>query len=534
MENNNSNNSNSCSRNINIIMEEIKRFLKGIEPREYQREIFKTCKAKNCLVVLPTGLGKTLIAIMLTIERMSKYPGEKVLMLAPTKPLVEQHKKAFEKYLPELFGDIQLFTGKIKAEKRKEIWEKADIIISTPQCIANDLKKNLYSLEDVCLLIEDEAHRCVKNYDYTYIAKRYNEQSKHKRIIGLTASPGSEQKKIKEICRNLLIEEVELRTRESKDVKQYLQELEFEKIPVEFPREFKEIKKLLESILNNYIHDLENRKVLFAPPTKTELLKVQKRISNLLNEKWNWNYIHALSSCAQAIRLQHAVELLETQSLESFAKYLEKLFKQAREGKSKGIKQLVSIPDFNKAYILAKELLLKNREHPKIEKLKEILEKKDKKDKIIIFTQFRDTINKIVKEINKITGIKAKKFVGQAGEEGMKQQEQKKIIEEFAEGKINVLCSTSIGEEGLDIPEVKTVIFYEPIPSAIRKIQRAGRTARLNKGELLILITKETRDEAFYYVSKARERKMHKTISRIKEDLSNKKMNTKEKQEILG
>ena len=73
----------------------------------------------------------------------------------------------------------------------------------------------------------------------------------------------------------------------------------------------------------------------------------------------------------------------------------------------------------------------------------------------------------------------------------------------------------------MDIPEVNTVIFYEPIPSAIRAIQRAGRTARLMEGKLIILITKDTRDETFYYVSRSREKKMHKIIGEIKEKLKN-------------
>ena len=103
-------------------------FLIGISPRKYQEKIFETCLRKNCLVVLPTGLGKTLISLMLTIERMKKFPGEKVLFLAPTKPLAEQHLSYFKKHLTELFGEIQLFTGSINAEKRKEIWKTSDII----------------------------------------------------------------------------------------------------------------------------------------------------------------------------------------------------------------------------------------------------------------------------------------------------------------------------------------------------------------------------------------------------------------------
>ena len=231
------------------------KFLKNIAPRKYQEKILETCIKKNCLVVLPTGLGKTLVALMLTIQRMEEFPGEKVVFLAPTKPLAQQHLDFFEQNLPELFGDMQLFTGMVKPEKRKEIWQTADIIFSTPQCVANDLRKNLYDLKGVCLLVEDEAHRCIKSYDYNYVARKYQEQSIHLRILGLTASPGSEAHKIKEICGNLSIEEVELRTRDSEDVKPYLQQLKFEKIMIDLPIEFIQIQDALVKLFNSYISD---------------------------------------------------------------------------------------------------------------------------------------------------------------------------------------------------------------------------------------------------------------------------------------
>ena len=502
-------------------------FLDNITPREYQEEIFKTCVEKNCLVVLPTGLGKTLIALMLTIERMKTFPGEKVLFLAPTKPLAEQHLKYFKKNLPELFGEMQLFTGSVNPENRKKIWQTADIIFSTPQCIANDLRKKMYSLQNVCLLIEDEAHRCIKNYDYKYIAEEYRAQSLHPRIMGLTASPGSEKSKIKDICKNLSIEEVELRTRESSDVKGHLQELEFEKRMLDFPPEFEEIRHVLLKLFNDYVSELRERKVLFGPASKTELINLQKKISaTLLSNNRNFNYMQGASACAQAIKIQHALELLETQTLEGFYKYLQGLFEQAAKKQSRGVVKLVSKPEFNFVFSQTNELLIKKREHPKMQELIKIIKEEKKENpkmKMIIFTQFRETASNISKRINELEGIKSKIFIGQAKKDsakGLNQKQQKKIIEEFSEGKINVLSATCIAEEGLDIPEVNIVVFYEPIPSAIRTIQRAGRTARLMKGKLIVLITKKTRDEAFFYVSKSREKKMKTAIESIKEDLN--------------
>jgi Fanconi anemia group M protein len=235
------------------------------------------------------------------------------------------------------------------------------------------------------------------------------------------------------------------------------------------------------------------------------------------------------SACSQAIKLEHALELLETQTLSSLYEYFHNLFQQARENKSKAVVNLVKQPEFNQAFVLLNELIAKKVEHPKLLKLKEILEnkiKENQKNKAIVFTQFRSTAVKICRELNSIQGINASVFVGQAirklksGEEsGLSQKEQNAMIVDFKEGKINVLVATSIGEEGLDIPEVNSVIFYEPIPSAIRKIQRAGRTARLMKGNLTILITRDTRDEAYYYASINREKKMHSAIKSVQETL---------------
>ena len=502
-------------------------FLENIKPREYQKNILETCKNKNCLVVLPTGLGKTLIALMLTIERMKKFPGEKVLFLAPTKPLIEQHLKYFKKHLPELFGDMQLFTGQVNSENRKKIFKTADIIFSTPQCIANDLKKEYYKLNEVCLLIEDEAHRCVKNYDYNYIAQRYKSQAGESfRILGLTASPGSETKKINEICKNLSIEQVELRTRESPDVKSYLKEREFEKIEIDFPEEFEHLKNMILKIYDAYIDELKVRGILFGPANKTRLIQLQKEISNNLSRgEKNYNYMLGASACAQAIKIQHALELLETQTVKSLNEYLEKLRLEARNRKSKGVIRLVAKTEFNYVYAQTNEFLAKGIEHPKLQYLIDIIKYEIKSNpnfKAIIFSQYRDTTQVIVEKISEIEGIHAKSFVGQAKKKtsGLSQKEQKKMLEEFSAVEINVLCATSIAEEGLDIPEVNAVIFYEPIPSAIRSIQRAGRTARLEKGKLIILVTKGTRDESYFYVSKAREKKMESAIQGIKDNFN--------------
>jgi Fanconi anemia group M protein len=448
--------------------------------------------------------------------------------MAPTRPLIEQHVEYFKKNLPDGFAQIDLFTGKTPSSQRKKIWQTAEFIFSTPQCISNDLKKNLYDLSEVCLLIEDECHRCLKNYAYTFISQKYKEQSKNPRVLGLTASPGSDKATIKKVCENLGISSVEIRTRDSKDVQPYLQEREFEKIEIDFPSEFEEIRQLMKDILNEKINALKNLHVLFGPPTKTALFECQRKMfANINSGGKNPSYFAGISACSQAIKIQHSLELLETQTLSSFINYLKNLFQEAQEKKSRGVQILTKDPRFTKAYTLATTLDL---EHPKLQKINEIVNdtlSKNPKAKIIIFAQFRETVKKISDNLSKSSAIKTGIFVGQAIKEheqgksftGLKQKEQKEMIEKFSSGEINILCATSIAEEGLDIPEVSEVIFYEPVPSAIRTIQRAGRTARLFPGKLKILITKNTRDQAYHYASQAKEKRMHRAIAQIKDEI---------------
>jgi len=505
-----------------------------LKPRDYQQAILNTALQHNTLAVIPTGLGKTLIALLLAIERLKQHPTSKIIFLAPTRPLVDQHFQTFQKQLPELFADLQVFTGSTPGKQRQKIFQTAEIIFSTPQCIVNDLKKCLYSLHDTSLIIFDEAHRCLKNYSYTQVVETYKRQSENPLILGLTASPGSEPTKIREICKHLDIKAIESRSRDSPDVKPYLQELEFQKVEVPFPKEFLEIKTLLNIIYNKRVDELKSRNLLFAPANKITLLKLQASLAKQASSS-NWNAMLGMSLTAQAIKISHAVELLETQSLSGLNNYIEGLKQQAQEKKSKGVQRLVADPNFQAADLSLKQLLENKIEHPKIEELAVLTEQElqqNKQAKIIIFTQFRDTASTILNRLKQIPNANPALFLGQAKKQnikneksGLSQKEQKQVIEDFKTNQINILIATSIGEEGLDIPEVNAVIFYEPIPSAIRAIQRRGRTARLSPGKLIILMTKDTRDIAFHYASRAREKKMYQTLETIKKELNNKTKN---------
>ena len=181
------------------------------KPRLYQETILSSCISKNTLIVLPTGLGKTKLAILVAVSRLNTFQG-KILFLTPTKPLAGQIRDEFIKDTTLGEEEVVLFSGEVAPEKRGELIKGARVIVSTPQTISNDIISKRLNLEEISLLVLDEAHRNVKEYDYTWLCKQYNRIGKNVRIIGLTASPGDDLEKIQDVCKNAFIEEIEFRS----------------------------------------------------------------------------------------------------------------------------------------------------------------------------------------------------------------------------------------------------------------------------------------------------------------------------------
>jgi Fanconi anemia group M protein len=497
---------------MSILKEEL------IEQREYQKSIAETASQKNTLVVLPTGMGKTLIAVMIASKRLEQFPESKVLITAPTRPLNAQHKKSFENFTNLNPEEIVLITGKIKPKERAELYKKAKVIAATPQCIKNDLENKILSLEDFSFVAFDEAQRCVKDYAYTYVAKKYMLQAKNPLILGLTASPGATYERIDEINKNLFIKAVEIRTELDKDVKQYVKPIKREWIYVDLPEEFKKIKFLIEEALKDNIYWLrEHSYIKTSKLSKKELLLLQNKIgSRAMEGAKNYSLIWAMVKLAEAIKLEHALELLETQGSSSLFKYLKKL----ESSKKRTDQRLFKDPRIREALKITEELHEKI-DHPKLEKLVYIVKdlvKENPRVKIIVFANYRATVDKI-NELLKNNGIKSEILIGQAIKEGkgLTQQQQIETIKKFASGEFNVLITSSIGEEGLDIAATNYAIFFEPVPSEIRAIQRRGRVGRQTAGKVIFLITKDTRDEAYYWAAFRKEKKMKGILYDLKE-----------------
>ncbi len=498
--------------------------IKGFTPRRYQETILNTSAKNNTLIVLPTGLGKTKTAILIAVQRLNTYPKSKVLFLTPTKPLAAQIQKEFQMCTTLEESQVRLFTGNVKPSEREKLWQEAKVIVSTPQGCSNDIISKKINIEDVSCLILDEVHHALGNYDYCFIAKNYNQFAKFPRIIGLTASPGSDSETIEEICRNTYIESVESRTHEDEDVREYVHHTELDYVMVELPEEIKEVRKMLQECLKRRLQKLKDlgATTTIDVSSKGALLTVQKEVQGrIIRGEKDHTLWSTASTVAEAIKIFHALELAETQGTTALSNYFKKIYEEAGKTKTKATKNVAADEEFRKAYLKTTELRDKNIEHPKIDKMKELVKaevEKDPKSKIIIFNNYRDSGMKLMQELNSIPNVTCGLFVGQTkkGETGMSQKNQIKMLEDFKEGKFNAIVATSVGEEGLDIASVNLVIFYEPVPSAIRSIQRKGRTARLEKGAVKILVTKNTRDEVYRWTSHHKEKKMHSILSNLK------------------
>ena len=501
----------------------------SIEVRLYQQTIAQKACVKNTLVVLPTALGKTIISALVAAHFLYAHREMRVLIMAPTRPLVLQHKETYMKILKLKDEDAVTVTGKTPGAYRKHIWEgEARIIFATPQVVKNDVQDGQLNLNGFSLLVFDECHRARKDYAYTDVAKRYVEHSAWPIILGMTASPGADKKKIEEICQALFIEQIEYRSEEDADVAPYINPVEVEWRHVDLPEQYVTLSRLIRSMLNSRLSWLNRIGVIHKQSeyvSRRDLLEAGEELRYRLEEtieEERGPILSAIVMQSASLTLFHALELLETQGIHTLLSFLQKVEEQSEEKKS--YKVIISDPQ----YTQLKRLLEQNLkvEHPKMPLLGRMVEdqiKQHPNSKILIFTQYRDTASHLAERLRANSGLRIERFVGQASKQndrGLSQDEQAEILRNFRDGDTNTLVATCIAEEGLDIPNVDLVVFYEPIPSEIRFIQRKGRTGRKTAGKAIILAANKTFDIAYLYASKRRVERMRKITATLNHDLT--------------
>jgi Fanconi anemia group M protein len=490
-----------------------------LERRLYQLKLAGTAANGHTLVCLPTGLGKTTVSLLVTARRLEEVGGTS-LMLAPTKPLVQQHADFYREALRIPEEEIVVFTGDVSPDDRAALWAEATVVLATPQVIENDLVGSRISLSEVTHCTFDECHRATGDYAYNYIAERYHADAADPLVTGMSASPGGDEEAILEVCENLGLDEVEVMTEADADVDEFTHETDVEWERIDLPEDVLEIRDTLNEVIKERLETLKELGVASSTQpdqSQTDLNRMRAELQELINNDQSEGF-EGMSIHAEVMKLRQAVTLVETQSVEALRRYFERQRNQARSsGASKASQRMVSDPRVREAMRKAERF---DEIHPKYRKTRMLLAETlglEDGERVIVFTESRDTAEALTEFLSE--SFDAKRFVGQGdreGSDGMTQTEQQDVLEEFRAGEFEVLVSTSVAEEGLDVPEVDLVCFYEPVPTAIRSIQRKGRTGRQSEGRVVVLMAEDTRDEAYFWISRRREKEMESELRELK------------------
>uniref|UniRef100_A0A8C5SX60 RNA helicase n=1 Tax=Laticauda laticaudata TaxID=8630 RepID=A0A8C5SX60_LATLA len=130
-------------------------------------------------------------------------------------------------------------------------------------------------------------------------------------------------------------------------------------------------------------------------------------------------------------------------------------------------------------------------ENPKLGKLQQVLQdqfQELKSSRGIVFTWTRQSAYSLHEWVlgNQALcalGIKSDVLTGVGSSsqtKHMTQQEQQDVIQRFRKGQLNLLFSTSVAEEGLDIPECNIIIRYGLMTNEIAMMQARGRARAPN------------------------------------------------------
>jgi Fanconi anemia group M protein len=491
-----------------------------IEARQYQLQLAASARQGHTLVCLPTGLGKTTVSLLVTAYRLDEDLAGKSLLLAPTKPLVEQHADFYREALTIPDDEIVVFTGETRPDDREAAWNDARVVVATPQVVENDLVGGRISLRDVVHCTFDECHRATGDYAYTYIAERYHADAADPLVTAMSASPGGNEEEIRTVCENLGVGNVEVMTEDDADVGEHTYDTDVQWERITLPEDVLEIRDAVNEVIEDRLEKLRDLGVTKATSpdiSQKDLNKIRSRLQGLIDNDDSDGY-QGMSVHAEVMKLKRAVELVETQSVESVRRYFERQRNAANSASaSKASQRLVSEPKVKQAMRTADDF---DGLHPKFRKARMLLAETlgiEGGDRVIVFTESRDTAEALTEFLGQ--HFDTRRFVGQGdadGSDGMTQNEQRETLEDFRSGEFEVLVSTSVAEEGLDVPEVDLVLFFEPVPTAIRSVQRKGRTGRQTEGKVVVLMAEDTRDEAYFWISRRREQEMEDELRELK------------------
>ena len=493
-----------------------------VEARAYQLEAVNACLASSTLLVLPTGMGKTAVQWMAIAETLRTKEG-RVILVAPTNALVDQQHRDLDRVLVmNDGGKVGRMTGSISPAKRKGEWAQSRVTVATPQVVRNDALKGNLDLSDVALLVVDEAHRATGNAAVAQLGDLLIAANPEARILGATASPGWNEIGVEEVCDRLHLSGIHVRGSKETMLEPYASNLEVEEIKVPVPQELRELARPLEGWLEAIVQR-ERRLGHYVRSgiiTVGGLNEAMRRVQAAIARDERIAYRSA-ADIGVSIRLLTLSNLLVSQGVAAARESLSRM-KDRANAKGKEARSINEFISDQRIRHLSNRLDSMDEIHSKVSFARRVVRDEIRRNphgRTIVFANYRDTVSAIVGHLEDLPGVRVTPFIGQtdrAGQVGMNPAEQISRLDSFRSGEYNVLVATSVGEEGLDIPRADLVLFYEPVGSEIRTIQRRGRTGRQDEGTVYVLIAEGTRDEGTQASAHRREEKMLIAIQRVR------------------
>ncbi|GLD49089.1 probable ATP-dependent RNA helicase DHX58 [Lates japonicus] len=507
----------------------------------YQEEVVeRALRGENTIIWLPTGGGKTRAAVYVAKRHLETTRKAKVVVLVNKVHLVDQHYT--KEFKPHLGYDYKLVPVSGESEEKDffgKVVQDSDLVICTAQILYNALinteETKHVELSDITLLIIDECHHTHKESVYNkimrcYVEKKLRGERPLPQILGLTASPGTGGAKILEkavehvlqICANLDSAIV--------STKNYAPELK-KKVPRPI-KTFDIVEKRHEDPFGDHlkwmmqlIHEYMN----LPPDVRLRECGTQEYEADvvILEQRGVRVNNRLLAQCALHLR-QYNDALLINDTLRMMDAYrsLEEFYITKSDTAIDGT-DFFLVGLFQENQVELRKLAMDSRyENPKMGKLESILLNQfghgSKESRGILFSKTRKSThclkdwvvdNRTLQQ----AGIKAAILTGAGnGITYMTQNEQADTIRNFRQGKLNLLISTSVAEEGLDIPECNLVVRYGLLTNEIAQQQASGR-ARARDSQYSVVAVKGGREERRELTNEYLEELTGKAIAQVQD-----------------
>ncbi|KAL5968667.1 Fanconi anemia group M protein [Taenia solium] len=525
----------------------------GVELRTYQFVIAERCLYQNCLVCVPTGLGKTLIAAVVLHNFLRWYPTGCVIFMAPTRPLVSQQMAACRDFTGLSISGRQTavaveLTGTTSPQQRAALWNGPHrAFFLTPQVIVNDLATGICPATSIRCVVIDEAHKATGNHAYCQVIRSitgtpYNHRQF--RVVALSATPASDLLGAQAVIANLLIAHLEVRTESSPDVREYCHRRAIETIVVCLDPQLSDFKKRLCDLARPPFQRLCEHRALWAQNPKRRPHPEGFAPFTLVKARESFTRSHSsspffgvvLRDFRLATCFARALQLLTQYGLRPVYQYLLTNIGSSIElAQVSGLQEFIT--DLGSALGVTETTSVMSQlplvaGHPKLLKLRDVLIEhftgaserclSQLGTRAIVFTQYRDSVSDIMHTLKAYSPtLRPAVFVGQSSSSSSEdqhnskkrntQRDQLQVMQMFREGRVNILISTCIGEEGLDVGQVDLIVCFDAPRSPARLIQRLGRTGRKRSGRVVVLLT-QGREQANFALSMARSNTVHDAL----------------------